>query len=96
MKILIYTHGRTGSSNLLATLCDLYQIEGIPEPFNKNLYENVKEVVQEKNFNFVQKWSPYQNGKNEYVGFETKIKPEGMKQAQDLALNIETIILKLI
>ena len=41
MRILIYTHGRTGSSNLLATLCNLYQIEGIPEPFNKNLYENV-------------------------------------------------------
>ena len=39
MKILIYTHGRSGSTNLLATLCTLYQYFGIPEPFNEELYE---------------------------------------------------------
>ena len=41
MKILIYTHGRSGSTNLLATLCKLYRHDGIPEPFNRDLYENV-------------------------------------------------------
>ena len=39
MKILIYTHGRSGSTNLLATLCKLYRFDGITEPFNHELYE---------------------------------------------------------
>ena len=39
MRILIYTHGRSGSTNLLATLCKLYRFDGITEPFNHELYE---------------------------------------------------------
>ena len=40
MKILIISHGRSGSTMLLYALSDVLNLEKIIEPFNKNLWDN--------------------------------------------------------
>ena len=40
MKILIISHGRSGSTMLLYALSDVLNLEKIVEPFNKNLWDN--------------------------------------------------------
>ena len=39
MKILLLTHGRTGSSSLQQAISDVLNLENVTEPFNKHLWD---------------------------------------------------------